>query len=640
MTILFAQSAWLVPLYPLLAALLSFFWSPGLISRSGPRPCGYINLTLVSLAFLHSSLALMALHANAAAGAGAIYRPLTFSWTWLETAGLHIGFDGLITEPALIAMTVITGLHVLVQIYAIGYLEMDWGWPRFFGSLSFFEAGLCALVLTDSLFFSYVILELLTLGTYLIVGTWYNQPLVVKGARDAFLTKRIGDLVLLAGLVAILPLTGSWNFHGLQAWAAAHSGPEGLPLPAGFELILLALIAGPMGKCAQIPLHLWLDEAMESPLPSTVLRNSVVVLGGAWVLLRLEPLIALSPLVQVVLVAVGGTTALVGSLIALAQIDVKRALSFLVSSWLGLLFVAVGLGGIPVADHLLLVYPLPMALLLLSVGTIVISNVTQDLTQLGGLWSRRPLIGLAFLSGTAGLIGLPPFAGFAALRELLALTAASPQPLLLGAVVLLTNALISAGLIRVFGLIWGGRPTPFTARSPEVLWLMVLPTVVLMGLVLHLPQLLVRNGVFALAGAPLALPGWGPLALPLLLSTLVGGGFSALFYLRPHPLAHLPAALGGLQDWLAHDMQTERFYQRTVVGLVVALARLSAWSDQRLVDGFSGATGEAALEGARRLSLTTSGRSQAYALTLVLGVLLMAAWLLTRPTPLSFLPLR
>jgi NAD(P)H-quinone oxidoreductase subunit 5 len=379
---------------------------------------------------------------------------------------------------------------------------------------------------------------------------------------------------------------------------------------------------------------------MESPLPSTVLRNSVVVVGGAWVLLRLEPLIELIPLAASLLVVVGGTSALVGSLIALAQIDVKRALSFLVSSWLGLLFVAVGLGGIPVADHLLLVYPLPMALLLLSVGTIVISNVTQDLTQLGGLWSRRPLIGLAFLSGTAGLIGLPPFAGFAALRELLALTAASPQPLLLGAVVLLTNALISAGLIRVFGLIWGGRPTPFTARSPEVLWLMVLPTVVLMGLVLHLPQLLVRNGVFALAGAPLALPGWGPLALPLLLSTLVGGGFSALFYLRPHPLAHLPAALGGLQDWLAHDMQTERFYQRTVVGLVVALARLSAWSDQRLVDGFSGATGGAAMEGARRLSLTTSGRSQAYALTLVLGVLLMAAWLLTRPTPLSFLPLR
>ena len=139
-----------------------------------------------------------------------------------------------------------------------------------------------------------------------------------------------------------------------------------------------------------------------------------------------------------------------------------------------------------------------------------------------------------------------------------------------------------------------------------------------------MPQLLIRNGVFALT----PLPGWGPMAWPLLISTLVGGGLSALFYLRPHPLAKLPQFLAGLQNWLAHDMQTERFYHRTVVGLVVGLARLSAWTDSRLIDGFSGAAGGAALLGARKLSLTTSGRSQAYALTLVLGVLLMAAWLL------------
>jgi NAD(P)H-quinone oxidoreductase subunit 5 len=334
-----------------------------------------------------------------------------------------------------------------------------------------------------------------------------------------------------------------------------------------------------------------------------------------------------------VLVVVGGTTALVGSVIALAQIDVKRALSFLVSSWMGLLFMAVGLGGFSVADHLLLVYPLPMALLLMSVGAVVISNVTQDLTQLGGLWSRRPLMGLCFLAGAAGLMGLPPFGGFAALRELLELTGTSSQPILLGGVVLLTNALISAGLIRVFGQIWAGTPTVFTQRSAEVLWLMVLPTMTLFGLVLHMPVLLVINGVLQLN----PLPGWGPLALPLLASTLVGGGLSALFYLRPHPLANLPATLGGLQYWLAHDMQTERFYQRTVVGLVLQLARLSVWSERSLVDGFSGSTGQAALQGAKRLSLTTSGRSQAYALSLVLGVLLMATWLLARQPALPLL---
>jgi len=618
-------TVWLVPLYPLVGALFSLLWSPGLISRTGPRPSGYVNLLIVSIAFGHSLMALLGLSGNSAAGQAAIYAPPSFHWTWLQTAGLTIGFDGLVTEPGLIAMTVITGLHVLVQIFSIGYLEMDWGWPRFFGALSFFEAGLCGLVLTDSVFFSYVLLELLTVGTYVIVGTWYNQSLVVKGARDAFLTKRIGDLILLAGVIALLPITGTWNFHGLQGWAADLTN-NAQPLPPGFQLILLALIAGPMGKCAQIPLHLWLDEAMESPLPSTVLRNSVVVIGGAWVLLRLEPLIALSPLVQGVLVVVGGTTALVASLIALGQIDVKRALSFLVSSWLGLLFVAVGLGGIGVADHLLLVYPLPMALMLMSIGTIVISNVTQDLTQLGGLWSRRPLMGIAFLAGAAGLMGLPPFGGFAALRELLELAAHSQLPLVLGGLVLITNTLISAALMRVFGLIWGGRPTPFTARSPEVLWLMVLPVMVLLGLVLHIPQLLVQLGVYKLT----PVPGWGAMGWPLVISTLLGAGSSAWFYLRPHPLAELPSGLGGLQHWLAEDMHTEAIYHRTVVALVVGLARLSAWSDRQLVDGFSSGTGGVAMEGARRLSYTTSGRSQTYALSLVLGVLLMAAWLLSR----------
>jgi NAD(P)H-quinone oxidoreductase subunit 5 len=618
-------TVWLVPLYPLLGALFSLLWSPGLISRTGPRPSGYVNLLMVSIAFGHSLMALLSLSSNSEAGQAAIYAPPSFQWTWLQTSGLSIGFDGLVTEPGLIAMTVITGLHVLVQIFSIGYLEMDWGWPRFFGALSFFEAGLCGLVLTDSVFFSYVLLELLTVGTYVIVGTWYNQSLVVKGARDAFLTKRIGDLILLAGVIALLPITGTWNFHGLQAWAADLTN-NGQPLPPGFQLILLALVAGPMGKCAQIPLHLWLDEAMESPLPSTVLRNSVVVIGGAWVLLRLEPLIALSPLVQGVLVVVGGTTALVASLIALGQIDVKRALSFLVSSWLGLLFVAVGLGGIGVADHLLLVYPLPMALMLMAIGTIVISNVTQDLTQLGGLWSRRPLMGIAFLAGSAGLMGLPPFGGFAALRELLELAANSQLPLVLGGLVLITNGLLSAALMRVFGLIWGGHPTPFTVRSPEVLWLMVMPVMVLLGLVLHIPQLLVHLGVYTLS----PVPGWGPMGWPLLLSTLVGAGTSAWFYLRPHPLAELPSGLGGLQHWLAEDMHTEAFYHRTVVALVVGLARLSAWSDRQLVDGFSSGTGGVAMEGARRLSYTTSGRSQTYALSLVLGVLLMAAWLLSR----------
>jgi NAD(P)H-quinone oxidoreductase subunit 5 len=608
------ETAFLIPLYPLLGAFFSLLWVPGLISRTGPRPAGYINLLFNLVAFLHSLAAWIAFSGT----------PLTRSWPWLDTAGLSIRFDATINTPVLIAMTMICGIHVLAQVYAIGYLEMDWGWPRFFGCLSVFEAGLCALVLTDSLFFAYVVLELLTLGTYLVVGTWFNQSLVVKGARDAFLTKRVGDLVLLAGLVALLPVAGSWNINALNAWAE-----QATPSP-GLTLILLALIAGPMGKCAQIPLHLWLDEAMEGPFPSTVLRNSVVVLGGAWVLLRLEPLLSVSPTVQAVLVVVGGTTALVGALIALAQIDIKRAVSFLVSSWLGLLFLAVGAGAGDTAWRMLLVYPLPMALVLLALGTVVSSNVSQDLTQLGGLWSRRPLMGIAFLVGGAGLVGLPPLAGFGALRAMTASLSNSQAPLLLTAVVLLTNGLISAALVRIFGLIWGGKPSVFTKRSAEVLWLMVLPPMVATGLVLHLPILINRAGI----GAE-----WGPMALPLLASTLLGITAGSVLYLfSTEHLPKLSGPLAGLQEWLAADLHTEGLYRRTVVGLVAALAATSSWVDRILVDGFSNRSGDLALEGARRLSLSTTGRVQAYAFTVLVGVVLMGLWILTRHTP-AFLAL-
>lgn len=154
--------------------------------------------------------------------------------------------------------------------------------------------------------FSYVILEILTLGTYLLVGFWYNQPLVVTGARDAFLTKRIGDLLLLMGVIAIYPLTGSWEFEDLAAWAKAVQAGAISVDPTLLALAGLGLLAGPVGKCAQFPLHLWLDEAMEGPIPATILRNAAVVGTGAWVLIRLQPLYALSPTVLRVMLVIGG----------------------------------------------------------------------------------------------------------------------------------------------------------------------------------------------------------------------------------------------------------------------------------------------------------------------------------------------
>jgi NAD(P)H-quinone oxidoreductase subunit 5 len=201
---------------------------------------------------------------------------------------------------------------------------------------------------------------------------------------------------------------------------------------------------------------LWLDEAMEGPIPSTILRNSVVVATGAWVLIKLQPVLALSPLVLSATVLIGAVTAVGASAIAIAQIDIKRALSYSVSAYMGLVFIAVGSGQDNAALLLVLTHAVAMALLVMSVGAIIWNNITQDLTQLGGLWSRRPISGLAFIVGTLGLIAFPPLGSFWALVEL-ADGLWATQPWLVGLVVVV-NALTAFSLTRVFGLIFGGKP--------------------------------------------------------------------------------------------------------------------------------------------------------------------------------------
>ena len=230
-----AHTSWLIPCYPLLGVACSVFWSPALIRRTGPRPVGYINLLMTVLALVHSSVALVAVW----------HRPAQYiELPWLHVADLQLTLPLEMSALTLGASVVVTVLNLLVQVYAVGYLEMDWGWGRMFSLLALFEAGMTALVLCDSLFFSYILLEVLTLGTYLIVGFWFNQSLVVTGARDAFLTKRVGDLILLMGVLALYPLAGTWNFTELATWA------QSFPLTAEAESqsLVLALI----GVCAGV----------------------------------------------------------------------------------------------------------------------------------------------------------------------------------------------------------------------------------------------------------------------------------------------------------------------------------------------------------------------------------------------------
>lgn len=600
------QTAWLIPCYPIVGMLLSTLWFPAITRRTGPRPAGYVNAVTTFIALLHAIFLFPVVWQQP---------PLYLSFGWLQVAGLDLTLPVEISALTIGATILIVGINFLAQIYAVGYLEMDWGWARFFAMLAMFEAGMCALVLFNSLFFSYLILEILTLGTYLLIGIWFNQSLVITGARDAFLTKRVGDLFLLMGVLAIYPLAHTWDYNELAQWAQTADVD-----PTLITLVGLGLLAGPMGKCAQFPLHLWLDEAMEGPLPSTILRNSVVVATGAWVLVKLQPVLALSPVVMTTTVVIGAVTAIGGTLIAIAQIDIKRSLSYLVSAYMGIVFIAVGAGQTAAALLIVLTHAVAMAALVASSGSIILNTITQDLTQLGGLWSRRPITGLSFVAGAISLVALPPFASFWSMLKL-ANGLWETQPVLVG-LLLVINALAAFSITRTFGLIFAGQIKPMTVRSPENLWAVTLPMTILAGFVLHIPIILQSLAL---------LPDWATLnkdvALLLTWSSIFGISLSAVLYIGNGVKKPIQLPWKPLQDLFAYDFYTPKLYRSSIVGSVDIISRLTDWIDRYVVDGFVNLVGVSSLFGGEALKYGNSGQTQSYVLTIAVGLILTALWM-------------
>lgn len=606
MTEFLNQTIWLVPFYGLIGAVLTLPWATGVIRRTGPRPAAYFNLFMTLIACIHGAVIFRS----------TVNQPIVneFVFDWLQVGGVNFSFALEVSPVSTGAVEVVTSLSLLAQLYALGYMEKDWGLARFFALMGFFEGAMSGIALSNSLLLSYALLEMLTLSTYLLVGFWYAQPLVVTAARDAFLTKRVGDLLLLMGVVTLGSLAGSLDFNNLYDWA----GTANLP-PLLATLLGLALIAGPLGKCAQFPLHLWLDEAMEGPNPASVLRNSLVVCCGAYVLIKLLPILALSPVTLSVLVVIGTVTAIGASLVAVAQIDIKRSLSHTTSAYLGLVFIAVGTGRADIAAALLLAHAFAKALLFMSTGSIILTTSNQNLTEMGGLWSRMPATTTAFVVGTAGMIGLLPLGGYWALSKgINSLWADSPG---LVATFIVVNGITAVGLTRVFRLAFLGKPQPKTRRTPEVLWPMALPMVGLTVITLGMPLLLQQLNLLPPAKYEylIEVP-----QLLLLGSSVVGCAIGGLIDLPRTGLRSISLPVRFLQDLLAYDFYVDRLYNLTVVFAVDLFSKVMAWIDRYVVDGAVNLIGLATVVGGQSLKYSVSGKSQFYLFTILIGVSLLA----------------
>ena len=600
------QLSWLIPLYGFSGVLLSLPWATGWVKRNGPRPAAYLNLLMTVLGIAHGSLILAWIQQNGG---------VVIEWPWFEAAGLdlRIGFDLSLTNLA--ALEFVTIMSLLGQVFALGYLDKEWSLARFYALLGFFEGAMAGVVLSSNLFLSYFVLEMLTLSTYLLVGFWYAQPLVVTAARDAFLTKRVGDVLLLMGVVALSAWAGSLDFEDLYAWAAQVKA-DGSISPLLGTLIGLGLIAGPMGKCAQFPMHLWLDEAMEGPNPASILRNSAVVTCGALVLLKVMPLLQLSPVAIDVLLIVGTISAIGGALVAIAQVDIKRAFSYGTTSYLGLVFVAIAVQQPIVAVLLLFAHGLAKALIFMSVGSVIATTNCQDITELGGLGPRMPATTGSYLVAGAGLTGVLPLGCFWCFGLLVdGLWANYPWLL---PVVLLTNALTAFNLVRVFRQVFLDKPHPKTKRTPEVNWLMALPMVSLAVVVLLVP--LIFHRIYPIAGVEVVSL-FSMVAV--VVSSLVGVASAAVISLDKFGSRSVFKPLRTLQDLLAYDFYTERFYRSTVVAFVAFLARITDAFDRLLLNRFVNRIGTSSMVSAEGLRLAVSGQTQSYVLTVLLAIVLL-----------------
>jgi NAD(P)H-quinone oxidoreductase subunit 5 len=609
----FFQTCWFIPFYGLIGSILTLPWSLGIVRQTGPRPAAYFNFLMTVIGFIHGSIAFSVVW---------IEKPQQLSFHWLQVADLNLSLAIDISPVSLGAMELVTGISLLAQLYALGYMEKDWSLARFYGMMGVFEAALGAIAISDNLLLSYALLEILTLSTYLLVGFWYAQPLVVTAARDAFLTKRVGDILLLMGIVALSSYGAGLTFSDLDTWA--QTSPL-TPITAG--LLGLALIAGPTGKCAQFPLNLWLDEAMEGPNPAGILRNSIVVCAGAYVLVKMQPVFTLSPISSIALIVIGSVTAIGTSFMALAQIDIKRTFSHSTSAYLGLVFIAVGLGDVDIAFLLLFSHAVAKALLFMSAGSIILTTNNQNITEMGGLWSRMPATTSAFVVGSAGLVALMPMSMFWTMERWL--SGAWEIQWWLLVVLLLVNGISALNLTRVFRLVFLGQPQMKTRRTPEVPWPMALPMVTLIIFTLFAPSIPQSWSLWLSLAPPLQNQN-EPLiqiAVPALIASgAIGFILGATLELRRASARPIQIYLRFFQDLFAYDFYIDRFYNLTVVWAVASFSRLTSWIDRYIVDGAVNLVGLAAIFGGNALKYNVSGQSQFYVLTILVGIALLLLW--------------
>ncbi len=388
------------------------------------------------------------------------------SLEWIAVGSLRIPFSLLVDPLSCVMMLVVSGIGSLIHVYSLGYMAEDEDRVRYFSYLNLFTFFMLLLVLAGSLPLLFVGWEGVGLCSYLLIGFWYRRESASRAGLKAFLVNRIGDLGLILGMVFIFHAFGSLDLVDLADNASAFA-PEPLWEWGPLTIACLLLLIGAIGKSAQIPLHVWLPDAMEGPTPvSALIHAATMVTAGVYLVARLAPLYRQSETAMLVVAVLGAATALMAATIAVVQTDIKRVLAYSTVSQLGFMFLAAGVGVFGAAVFHLFTHAFFKALLFLGAGSVIHAlSGEQDMRRMGGLWRKVPWTFGSFLVGTLAIAGIPLFAGFYSKDEILAGAYGTGHTVLFG-VALFTALLTAAYMTRLVIMTFFGpfRGSPETER--------------------------------------------------------------------------------------------------------------------------------------------------------------------------------
>jgi NADH-quinone oxidoreductase subunit L len=606
---------------------------------------GWLACATVIVAFGLAAWTTARLYGLVAGPSGLRFSQPYLGFEWIEAGGFRVPLSLLVDPLSAVMMLVVTGVGSAIHVYSIGYMAKDEEKVRFFSYMNLFTFFMLLLVLGGSLPVLFVGWEGVGLCSYLLIGFWYKRESASAAGLKAFVVNRVGDVGLILGMVFMYHVFGTLDLVDI-ADNAGSLAPEALWQFGPVTIACLLLFLGATGKSAQIPLHVWLPDAMEGPTPvSALIHAATMVTAGVYMVARLGPFFHLSQTAMLVVAVVGTITALMAGTIAIVQTDIKRVLAYSTVSQLGFMFLAAGVGAFGVAIFHLYTHAFFKALLFLGSGSVIHAmSGEQDMRKMGGLWKRIPWTFWTFVAATAAISGIPLFAGFYS-KDLILLAALDSGHAVLFGIALLAAFLTAAYMARLvfltfFGSFRGGDATEHHLHESP--WTMLGPLVVLAagsvvagyklfpgphGGRVELPEILLP--VFRLPEGHLPHVAWLPVAATL--SAVAGILIAWYLYLAmPELRAGLARALRPALRLFSAKYYFDHVYNGFVRRVVVGGSDALLWKgmDVGVIDGAVNEAGTLTAALAENLRPVQTGFVRHYALLVLAGAVAIVSYLL------------